>query len=96
LNGFCVADNVGDGRTNDGKDSYPCSRSQIESTILATKDQAGSPHLTDPSRSWMALKPLHSFIIIIMLNISEAAAILYYKLHYNSNSAINLNFEHKG
>jgi len=46
LNGFCVADNVGDGRTNDGKDSYPCSRSQIESTILATKDQAGlaSPH----------------------------------------------------
>jgi len=44
----------------------------------------------------MALKPLHSFIIIIMLNISEAAAILYYKLHYNSNSAINLNFEHKG
>lgn len=42
------------------------------------------------------MKPLHSFIIIIMLNISEAAAILYYKLHYNSNSAINLNFEHKG
>jgi len=44
----------------------------------------------------MSMKPLQSFIIIIMLNISEAAAILYYKLHYNSNSAINLNFEHKG